>query len=76
MNIDKISEQNILIVCPICKRIEVDPDSKTWLSRDFDSDKYDFLIKKYEGRINSSLCDNCYDIQMNEIKKTIQETNE
>lgn len=61
-------EKDILVMCCVCSKIEVDDDKYSWLDRKDDSIVYDMLIEKFGERISHTYCPEDFEIEMEKIK--------
>ena len=59
--LEDLGKEDVLGICSYveCKRIRIDDDEDTWISRGDNPELYDRYIKVYEGVNSHSYCPGC-----------------
>ena len=56
-----------LIMCSVCKRIQIDEKNNLWLGEKDDSNLYKIYLTTYQNRISHGLCSDDYERELKKI---------
>lgn len=57
----------VLGICSVCKKIRIDNENNTWMSKENQPKLYERYIQKYEKKLTHSYCDPCYTKELSKI---------